>query len=177
MWSERSAAEGSRFVFSDTPVSTGVCAKHSTPCSWYTVLTGTHMSFLQLTLTYLATIPIFLAVDALWLATMAPRFYQAHIGHLLGPVQWAPAALFYLVYIVGIVLFAVTPAIEARAWWLAAGFGAIFGFIAYATYDLTNQATLIDWPLMVTLVDLAWGTFLTGTVATLSYLVAMRWIV
>jgi len=134
------------------------------------------MSFLQLTLTYLATIPIFLAIDALWLTTMAPRFYQAHIGHLLGPVQWLPAAAFYSVYIVGIVIFAVSPAVHAKTWWVAAGLGALFGFIAYATYDLTNQATMKDWPLIVTVVDLAWGSILTGTVATLSYLVATRWI-
>lgn len=144
-------------------------------CAWVPLPTTT-MSILQLTLTYLATIPIFLAVDALWLGTMAPRFYQAHIGHLLGPVQWAPAALFYLIYMVGIVLFAVTPAVEARAWWLAAGLGALFGLIAYATYDLTNQATLRDWPIIVTVVDLVWGTVLTGTVATLSYFVAIKWI-
>ncbi len=135
------------------------------------------MSFTQLTLTYLATIPIFLAIDAVWLTTMAPRFYQTHIGHLLGEIQWAPAVVFYLIYIVGIIMFAVAPAVQAKSWWIAAGFGALFGLIAYATYDLTNQATLRDWPIIVTIIDLIWGTILTSTVATLSYLVAMRWII
>jgi len=135
------------------------------------------MTLLQYTLTYLATVPIFLAIDAVWLGTMAPKFYQTHIGHLLGDVQWVPAAVFYLIYIVGIVLFAVEPGIRANTWWVATGLGALFGFIAYATYDLTNQATMKDWPLIVTVVDLAWGAILTGSVATVSYFVATKWIV
>jgi uncharacterized membrane protein len=135
------------------------------------------MSFLQLTLTYLATLPIFIVFDALWLTVMGPRFYQAHLGHLLGPVHWAPVVVFYLVYCVGIVIFTVSPAVHAKAWWIAAGLGALFGFIAYATYDLTNMATLREWPAVVTIVDLVWGALVTGSVATLAYLVAMRWIV
>jgi len=135
------------------------------------------MTLTQLIYTYLATIPVFLAIDAVWLATMAPKFYQTYIGHLLGEVRFGPAAVFYLIYIVGIVVFTVAPAVRAENWLLALGLGALFGFIAYATYDLTNQATMKDWPVIVTLVDLAWGALLTGSVATVSYFIAMKWIV
>jgi len=135
------------------------------------------MTTLQYTLVYFATVPIFFAIDLVWLGVIAKDFYRTHLGHLMGDVQWIPAIIFYLIYIVGIVLFAVSPAIQARSLLLALGLGALFGFIAYATYDLTNLATLKDWPVLVTVVDLIWGSVLTSSVATLSYLVAVRFIV
>jgi len=124
---------------------------------------------------YLVTLPIFFAIDMLWLGTLAKSFYQRHLGYLLNPqVQWAPAILFYLVFIGGIVFFAVRPALDAHSPMRALVNGAVLGFVAYATYDLTNQATVRDWPAIVTVVDLAWGTVLCSSVAWLSYTVSTR---
>jgi uncharacterized membrane protein len=125
--------------------------------------------------TYAITMLIFFAIDLVWLGVVAKNFYRQHIGHLLSPdVNWGAAVLFYAVYIAGIVFFAIKPAIEAGSASRALAYGAFFGFIAYATYDLTNQATMKDWPVLVTVVDLAWGTVLTATVAFLAYQVSMR---
>jgi uncharacterized membrane protein len=125
--------------------------------------------------TYAVTLLIFFAIDLVWLGVVAKNFYRQHIGHLMSPeVNWGAAALFYLVYIAGIVVFAIKPALEAGTSTRALAYGAAFGFIAYATYDLTNQATMKDWPLLVTVIDLAWGTVLTAAVAFLSYQVSSR---
>jgi uncharacterized membrane protein len=125
--------------------------------------------------TYLITLLIFFAIDLVWLAVIAKNFYRQHIGHLMSPdVNWAPALLFYAVYIAGIVFFAIRPAFEHGGAMRALAYGAAFGFIAYATYDLTNQATMKGWPALVTVIDLAWGTVLTATVAFLSYHVSSR---
>jgi uncharacterized membrane protein len=133
------------------------------------------MTFAKALSIYLVTLPIFFAVDMLWLGTLAKAFYQRHLGYLLSPqVNWPAAILFYLVFIAGIVLFAVKPAIEAASPMRALVYGAFFGFVAYATYDLTNHATVRDWPLIVTVVDLIWGTVLCGAVAWLSYTVSSR---
>ena len=112
---------------------------------------------------FACTAACFLALDAAWLTAMGPRLYQPAIGHLLRPdVDWIAAALFYVLYIGGLVGFAVVPSASARD---AAGRGALFGLVAYATYDLTNQATLRDWPWRVTLADLCWGTIVTAVSA------------
>ena len=125
--------------------------------------------------TYAITLVIFFAIDLVWLGVVAKNFYRQHIGHLMSPeVNWGAAVLFYLIYIGGIVFFAIKPAIEAGTAARALAHGAAFGFIAYATYDLTNQATMREWPLLVTVIDLAWGTALTATVAFLSYHVSSR---
>lgn len=115
------------------------------------------------------TIPAFLLIDMIWLGTVATTFYRSQIGFLLGPVNWGAAVIFYLLYIVGIIVFAVHPALEADSLGKAILLGALFGFLAYATYDLTNLATLKDWPILVTIVDLIWGTILTSSVAAVSY--------
>jgi len=125
--------------------------------------------------TYVITLLIFFAIDLVWLGVVAKNFYRQHIGHLMSPdVNWTAAVLFYAVYIAGIVFFAIKPAFEGGSAGRALAYGAALGFIAYATYDLTNQATMRDWPVVVTVADLAWGTVLTATVAFLSYQVSMR---
>lgn len=118
---------------------------------------------------YVMTIPVFFLIDMLWLGIIANRFYQDQIGHLLGPVNWTAAIVFYLMYIVGILVFAVVPALEAGSWQRALVLGSLFGFLAYATYDFTNLATLKNWPLTVVIVDVVWGAVLTGSVALCSY--------
>ena len=136
---------------------------------------GPSLGFGRAVGTYVITLLIFFAIDLVWLGVVARTFYQRHIGHLLSPdVNWGAAILFYLVYIGGIVFFAVKPAFDDGSATSALVRGAVFGFMAYATYDLTNQATMKDWPVLVTVVDLAWGTVLTATVAYLSYQASSR---
>jgi uncharacterized membrane protein len=125
----------------------------------------------QHALAYVVTMVAFLGIDALWLTLTAERLYKPHLSHLLADqYSLAPAALFYLIYVAGILIFAVSPAFRSGHWTTAALYGAAFGFCAYATYDLTNQATLKGWPTLITIVDLGWGTVLTATAATLGYL-------
>lgn len=130
------------------------------------------MTLLQFFYLYVMTIPAFFAIDMVWLGTVASKFYQSQIGFLLGPVNWVAAIGFYLVYIVGILIFAVYPGIQADSLGKTLILGALFGFFAYATYDLTNLATVKDWPLLVTFVDIAWGIILTSSVAGVSYFLA-----
>ena len=126
-------------------------------------------------LVYLITVPIFFIIDLVWLGVIAKGFYQKHLGYLMRPqVNWAAAILFYLLFIIGIVLFAVRPALELQSPMRALVYGALFGFFAYATYDLTNLATVKDWPVIVTAIDLIWGTVLCGAVALGSYVISNK---
>ena len=121
---------------------------------------------------YALTLGVFLAVDLLWLGVVARGFYQTQLRPFLSPtVNWPAAFVFYLLYVVGIVIFAVLPGLAADSLALAAGWGALFGFFTYATYELTNLATLKDWPLKVVLVDTAWGVALCTTVASAGFLI------
>jgi uncharacterized membrane protein len=125
---------------------------------------------------YLLTIPVFFAIDLLWLGVVAKNFYQSNLAHLLSPVvNWPAALLFYFMYIVGIILFAVKPGLDAGSLAKAALWGALFGFFTYATYDLTNLATLRQWPIKVVVVDVLWGTLLCSLVASGSFLIG-RWL-
>jgi uncharacterized membrane protein len=130
---------------------------------------------LQYILLYLALIPVFFLIDFLWLGTLAQKFYQDQIGHLLASPFNIPAAVaFYLIFIVGIIIFAVMPGLQAGDWKTSLMWGALFGFFTYATYDLTNLATLRDWPLTVVVVDVVWGTFLCASVATAGYFIGTK---
>jgi uncharacterized membrane protein len=129
------------------------------------------MTIIQFVYLYLLTIPAFFIIDMIWLGLVATKFYQSQIGFLLGPVNWTAAIIFYLLYIIGIIIFAVNPALEAGSLSKAIILGALFGFFAYATYDMTNMATIKDWPILVSVVDMIWGTVLTSSVATISYLI------
>ena len=120
---------------------------------------------------YVATAVVFFAIDFVWLGTVAKSFYWDRLGTLLlAKPNLVAAAGFYAVYVVGIVIFAVAPALQAESWKTALLYGALFGFFAYATYDMTNLATLKGWPVSVVVVDVLWGTALTGISATLGYL-------
>lgn len=121
---------------------------------------------LAVVVAYATAAAVFLAVDALWLTLMSNRLYRPAIGHLMSDgFAFAPAALFYTIYIGGIVYFAIAPAMAERRITDAVLHGALLGCLAYATYDLTNQATLKDWPWSITLVDIAWGMFVTALAA------------
>lgn len=116
-------------------------------------------------------------LDAFWLSVVANKFYKSQIGQLLlEKPNMIAAVAFYVIYVVGIVVFTLLPALEKDSWLVAAGYGALFGFVAYATYDLTNLATLKDWPLKLVIVDLIWGTLLTATVTTLSFFIVKAWL-
>lgn len=121
---------------------------------------------------YLLTLPVFLAIDLLWLGFLARRFYAEQLAAFLQPrIDWVAASGFYLIYIAGLLFFAVRPALEAGSLGKAVLLGALFGFFTYATYDLTNLATLRGWPVQVTVVDLAWGTVLGALVSGASLLI------
>lgn len=116
---------------------------------------------------YISTLIAFFAIDMLWLGFVARKFYAQQLGDLMADnPNWLVAFLFYMVYIAGIVFFAVRPALEADQVLKATIYGALFGFFCYATYDLTNLATLRDWPTKMVFVDILWGTVLTGICAT-----------
>jgi uncharacterized membrane protein len=120
-------------------------------------------------------LPVFFAIDMIWLGLVAKDFYRAQIGTLMKPdVNWTAAIIFYLIFIAGLVVFVITPAVEKSSWTHALLFGALFGLITYATYDLTNLATLKDWPLLVTIVDLAWGAVLAASVSIVTYFIAYK---
>jgi len=125
---------------------------------------------------YIPALVAFLAIDAVWLGLVAPGFYRQHLGDLLAdqPNWWAAAA-FYLLFVAGMVVFVAAPAVESGSLWKAVVLGAFFGLVTYATYDLTNHATVKDWPWIVTVVDLCWGTVLAASVCTISYFVG-RWV-
>tara|TARA_R110002124_G_scaffold1383_2_gene8080 strand:- start:2581 stop:2994 length:414 start_codon:yes stop_codon:yes gene_type:complete len=124
-------------------------------------------------LAYLGAGVSFAAIDAVWLTTMTDRFYKPLIGPLLAPEpDLKVAVIFYLVSIFGTVFLAVLPALKAGSWRRATLNGAVLGFVAYATYDLTNQATLVQWSTQLTIVDLCWGTVLTAVSATGGYFLA-----
>jgi uncharacterized membrane protein len=117
----------------------------------------------------------FAAVDSVWLITMSTRLYKPEIGELMAEnFRLGPAIVFYLLYIAGILLFAVQPALASGKWQTALVQGALFGFFCYMTYDMTNYATLKIWSLKVTILDLMWGTFLTGSAATIGFLVTRK---
>jgi uncharacterized membrane protein len=121
---------------------------------------------------YSLTIPLFFFIDMIWLGFAARNFYKTQLHHLLSPeVNWLAAFLFYFIYIVGILFYAVSPGLEAESLAMTCLLGALFGFFTYATYDLTNLATLRNWPIAVVMVDIAWGTLLCTLVGGGSYLI------
>jgi uncharacterized membrane protein len=124
---------------------------------------------------YAIALPVFFAIDMIWLGLVATNFYRGQIGTLMkSDISWTAAIIFYLLFIVGLVFFVITPAVEKGSWVYALLVGALFGFMTYATYDLTNLATLKDWPLLVTIVDLVWGAVLAASVSTVTYFIASK---
>jgi uncharacterized membrane protein len=125
---------------------------------------------------YLLTLLAFLALDAVWLGIVAKNFYKKFLGHLMAvDINWTAALLFYLVYIAAILVFVTAPAVKSGSLARAVMLGAFLGLVCYATYDLNNLATLRDWPLVVTVVDLIWGAIITAATATASFFIA-RWV-
>jgi uncharacterized membrane protein len=133
----------------------------------------TPLGFLKL---YGLTALVFFAIDLVWLGVVASGFYQRHLGHLLRPdVLWGAALLFYLLYIAGLLVFAVLPGLQAASLVRTMAMGAFFGLVAYATFDLTCLALLRDFPVVVVVVDLIWGMVLTASVSAAGFGVG-RWL-
>lgn len=129
----------------------------------------------QILVAYGTTAAIFLAIDAIWLSQIATRFYFDRIGHLLmDKPNLGAAAVFYIIYVVGILIFAVLPALRSESFWHALVYGGLFGFFAYLTYDMTNYATMRDCPFTVVVVDVLWGTFLSGVSAAGGYYLTQK---
>ena len=124
---------------------------------------------------YLSTLVAFVLVDFVWLSTMADRLYRPILGDILAPsVNFVPAIGFYLIYPLGIVVFAILPALKLGGPSSALIYGAMFGFLTYATYDLTNHATLRNWTWQITLLDIAWGSFAAAMAAVVGSWIALK---
>ena len=125
---------------------------------------------------YLCTLVAFFAIDMVWLVLVARGFYKEHLGFLLRPdPNWTAAIVFYLLFVGGLLVFVVVPSLQAGSAKKVLILGALFGLITYATYDLTNLATVKDWPLIVTAVDMLWGGMLATAVSYLGFL-AGKWL-
>lgn len=119
----------------------------------------------------------FLIIDGIWLTIVAKNFYAKYLGYLMSKTpNLAAAGIFYLIYIFGLVVLVISPALHKNSLMSAILMGAVFGLCGYATYDLTNMATIKDWPLIVTVVDLIWGTLLSAAVAGISYWILNKWL-
>jgi uncharacterized membrane protein len=124
---------------------------------------------------YLIALPVFLAIDMVWLTLVAKNFYAKQIGFLMAKNPNLLAAfIFYLIFIAGLIVFVITPALDKKIWTQALLAGAFFGLVTYATYDLTNLATVKDWPLVVTIVDLIWGMFVSAAVSIVTFFIALK---
>jgi uncharacterized membrane protein len=124
---------------------------------------------------YLIALLFFLAIDSLWLGFVAPNFYRAQIGHLMAEqTNLVAAGIFYLLFIAGLLIFVIQPGLQNPSLWRVVARGSFFGLVTYATYDLTNLATLEAWPLLLTVVDLLWGMALSASVTLLTVWAAKR---
>ena len=121
---------------------------------------------------YLIAVGVFFAIDMVWLGLIAKNFYAKYLGYIMKTdVNWAAALIFYFLFIVGLVLFVIQPGVEKQSMNYVLIYGALFGLMTYATYDLTNLATIKDWPLIVTIVDMIWGMTLSASVSAVTYLI------
>ncbi len=124
---------------------------------------------------YLITIVVFFLVDIVWLGFIAKNLYKNYLGHLMTPnVNWTAALIFYALFIGGLVFFVINPAIEKESIKYAILVGGFFGLITYGTYDLTNLATMKDWPLNITVIDLIWGTVLNAATSGITFTVVQK---
>ncbi|MCX6304334.1 MAG: DUF2177 family protein [Bacteroidetes bacterium] len=124
---------------------------------------------------YFATLAVFFAVDMFWLGVISRTFYKKQLGFLMAPdINWYAALIFYFLFISGVLVFVVIPGLKENALPVMLVKAALFGLITYATYDLTNLATVKDWPLIITIVDLIWGMVLTTTVSLAGFFIG-RW--
>lgn len=128
--------------------------------------------------TYFITFLVFIVIDLVWLGFIAKNLYRKHLGYLMVEnVNWIAAIIFYMIFIAGILFFVINPSIEKDNIRYAILAGAFFGFITYSTYDLTNLATVKDWPIRIVIIDIIWGTILATSTSTLSFLIIKKFII
>lgn len=131
------------------------------------------MTFFKL---YLVSLIVFFAIDLVWLGVIAKNLYKEQIGFLMSSdIRWGAAILFYCLYIAGLVFFAILPAFNEGNWSTALLYGAFFGLVCYATYDLTNLATLEGWPMKIVVYDLLWGSFISGLTSFITFSIGVQW--
>ena len=131
------------------------------------------MTLIQAFIVYLSTFLVFIVIDLIWIGFIARSFYRHQLSNLMAEkVKWIPAVVFYLIYSVGVLLLVVLPASDKSSLSQALLMGALLGFVSYSTYDLSNMATLKNWPIKVVFADIIWGTLLTAIVSLISYLIA-----
>ena len=121
---------------------------------------------------FAVTFVVFMGIDLVWLGFVAKNIYSKYLGYLMAPkVNWLAALVFYVIFIIGILYFVIAPSLVDRDFTQLVIRAMLFGFITYATYDLTNLATVRDWPITITIIDLIWGTTLSTSVSVISYLI------
>jgi uncharacterized membrane protein len=133
------------------------------------------MGFFKTLVLYFSTLAVCLGIDLTWLGLMNSRFYKPQLSGLMSDkINWLPAILFYILYIIGLLVLVVLPSVDRNSWMRAMVLGGLFGMVAYATYDLSNLATIKNWPVVLTIVDIIWGTALSSILATISYFIAKK---
>ncbi len=134
------------------------------------------MPVTKLIMSYVLTFFVFMVIDLLWLGVIAKNLYSKYLSSFISDtINWKAAIIFYLLFIVGIFIFCVMPAVEKKSLQHAIVMGALFGFFTYATYDLTNLATLKNWPIAIVFIDIIWGAVLTATVSASGFLI-VKWL-
>ncbi|MGM0629211.1 MAG: DUF2177 family protein [Patescibacteria group bacterium] len=127
---------------------------------------------------FLIAFVVFLIIDLIWLGVIARGVYAEEIGFLMKKdVNWQAALIFYVIFVAGLVLFVINPAVTSASFLNALIFGAVFGLVTYSTYDLTNLSVLKDWPLKITVIDIIWGTVLASSVSVVTYYIATKFLV
>ncbi|MGM0482893.1 MAG: DUF2177 family protein [Patescibacteria group bacterium] len=127
---------------------------------------------------FLIAFVVFLIIDLIWLGVIARGVYAEEIGFLMKKdVNWQAALIFYVIFVAGLVLFVINPAVASASFLNALIFGAVFGLVTYSTYDLTNLSVLKDWPLKITVIDIIWGTVLASSVSVVTYYIAIKFLV
>lgn len=127
------------------------------------------MDFKVFLILYAISLPLFLLFDFVWLGVLAKNFYRNQLSHILGEMNWVAVVAFYVVFLLGLTFFAIYPTATRGTMLTGIILGGLFGFFTYATYDLTNKATLKGWPLSLTIVDILWGTFMGAVVTALTF--------
>lgn len=126
---------------------------------------------------YLVSLVFFIIFDLLWIGVIAKKMYAEKLSFIMSPqINFVPVILFYLLFVVGLLLMVVFPAIEKKSWTHALLYGILFGLVTYATYDLTNLATLKNWPLSITIIDLIWGSFLSAATSIISFFAIQKFL-
>lgn len=130
---------------------------------------------MQMLRNFVITFVVFMAIDLIWLGVIAKNLYSKYLGYIMtDKVNWGAALLFYVLFIIGLLFFVISPALDKNSWTYAIGAGALYGLLTYATYDLTNLATLKDWPITITVIDMIWGTTLATLTSTISFSIIQR---